>query len=141
MRSVTLPAGKDQVNVRVQMTRRRVTGLFPLTVQGQANVGKKSVAHDAVAAEDRMQAFLWRHLVPAQELAGFVYDPSLNSTRKRVHPPTRTKQPIAKVDPTKLKFTKRQVASRLRQLELLYQEGLLTDAFYDAKVAECAAVK
>jgi len=29
---------------------------------------------DAVGAEDRMQAFLWRHLVPAQELMALVHD-------------------------------------------------------------------
>jgi hypothetical protein len=29
----------------------------------------------AEPAEDRMQAFLWRHLVPAQELKAFVFNP------------------------------------------------------------------
>ena len=28
---------------------------------------------------------------------------------------------------------------RLRQLKLLYEDGLLTDAFYDKKVTECEA--
>ena len=32
--------------------------------------------HDAVPAEDRMQAFLWRHLVPAQEFMAMVFDPN-----------------------------------------------------------------
>ena len=46
---------------------------------------------------------------------------------------------VAAVDPSigKPKFTKQQVASRLRELKLLYEEGLLTDKFYDEKVAEC----
>jgi hypothetical protein len=43
--------------------------------------------------------------------------------------------------PAKAKFTKQQVASRLRQLKLLYEEGLLTDAFYLAKLAECEAAQ
>jgi hypothetical protein len=41
----------------------------------------------------------------------------------------------------KPKFTKQQVAGRLRQIKLLYEEGLLTDDFYDEKVAECEAVQ
>jgi hypothetical protein len=39
--------------------------------------------------------------------------------------------------PVKPKFTKAQVASRLKYLKYLYEEGLLMDDFYDAKVAEC----
>jgi len=41
----------------------------------------------------------------------------------------------------KPKFTKQQIAGRLRQLKLLYEEGLLTDAFYDEKVAECESAQ
>ena len=40
---------------------------------------------------------------------------------------------------TKPKFTKQQVVGRLRQLRLLFEEGLLTDGFYNVKVAECEA--
>ncbi|MDD4623584.1 MAG: hypothetical protein PHG71_10155, partial [Kiritimatiellae bacterium] len=37
----------------------------------------------------------------------------------------------------KPKFTKQQVASRLRQLKELYERGLLTKEFYERKVEEC----
>jgi len=48
---------------------------------------------------------------------------------------------VVAVDPLagKPKFTKQQVAGRLRQLKLLYEEGLLTDEFYLRKVRECEA--
>jgi hypothetical protein len=53
--------------------------------------------------------------------------------------------PAAATAPTaeapKPKFTKQQIAGRLRQLKLLYEEGLLTDAFYDTKVTECEAAQ
>jgi hypothetical protein len=39
--------------------------------------------------------------------------------------------------PAKPKFSKQQIVGRLRQLKLLYEEGLLTDEFYDQKVTEC----
>ena len=50
---------------------------------------------------------------------------------------------VAAVDPSagKPKFTKQQVAGRLRQLKLLFKEGLLTKDFYDRKVAECEAAQ
>ncbi|GEM_PF-1330893 len=44
-------------------------------------------------------------------------------------------------NPGKPKFTKSQVAGRLRQLKLLYEEGLLTDEFYAEKVKECEAAE
>jgi hypothetical protein len=43
--------------------------------------------------------------------------------------------------PPKPKFTKQQVTQRLRQLKNLYAEGLLTDDFYDERVAECDAAQ
>ncbi|MCX7008527.1 MAG: LamG domain-containing protein [Kiritimatiellaeota bacterium] len=55
--------------------------------------------------------------------------------------PEEIRSLISTVDPTlgKPKFTKFQVAGRLRQLKLLHEEGLLTDKFYNEKVAECEA--
>lgn len=39
----------------------------------------------------------------------------------------------------KPKFSKQRVAGRLRQLKNLFDDWLLTEAFYDKKVAECEA--
>ena len=137
-----------------------------LTVAGSANVGTTGSpvqrAHEAVPAEDRMQAFLWRHLLPASDLKAVVFDPTDQPRSKRV-PPAR--QPsiastnavaVNKSDPTngiarsnttllaaapKPKFTKQQVAARLRQINRLYEDGLLTDDFYLQKIAECDAAQ
>ncbi len=57
-----------------------------LTIEGRALIDGREVTHAAVPAEDRMQAFLWRHLVPAQEFAALVYDPAtapLSSKRSK----------------------------------------------------------
>ena len=160
-----------------------------------------------------MQAFLWRHLVPAADLKVVVFDPNYTPPPKRVPrprpapaapvvamatpapaattsspsttiptttvptspaPTTTTVAPsgttanIATATPTstapttatvapsgatpnaatasaapppKPKFTKQQVTQRLRQLKILYEEGLLTDDFYDERVAECDAAQ
>jgi len=118
-----------------------------LCVEGRAQIQDREVAHEAVAAEDRMQAFLWRHLVPAEDLKVLVFDPSYVPPPKRVRrvlPPSmeETKPAAAAVDAAgKPKFTKQQVAGRLRQLKLLFEEGLLTDDFNDQRIAECEAVR
>ncbi|HEY5915484.1 MAG TPA: hypothetical protein VJA21_33285 [Verrucomicrobiae bacterium] len=118
-----------------------------LSIEGSAKIGGKDVAHVAVPAEDRMQAFLWRHLVPATELKVAVFDPSSQRPPRRTprpHPPVvaDTKPAVVSTNAAagnKPKFTKQQVAGRLRQLKLLFEEGLLTDDFYDEKVVECEA--
>ena len=127
-----------------------------LVVAGTAMLGTQQAEREAVPAEDRMQAFLWRHLVPATDLPVLVYDPKLQPQPKRVapvRPPpsdapaiVATPPPAAAAPGTnplpagKPKFTKQQIAGRLRQLKLLYEDALLTDAFYNAKVTECEAV-
>jgi len=117
-----------------------------LSVEGRATIGGRDVAHQAVPAEDRMQAFLWRHLVPAEDLKVLVLNPSYQPPPKRVPrvpapSAAQKKPPVASVDPAagKPKFTKQQVAGRLRQLKILFEDGLLTDDFYERKVAECEA--
>lgn len=108
----------------------------------------RDVTHEAVPAEDRMQAFLWRHLVPATEFKALVYDPSFQPAPRRVPRARPTAEPEPKpvvaatnAAPDKPKFTKAQVAGRLRQLKLLFEEGLLTDDFYEKNVAECEAIR
>jgi len=119
-----------------------------LSIEGRAEIDGREVVHEARPAEDRMQAFLWRHLVPAEALEVLVFNPSYEPPPKRVArvrpvSTAETKAPVAAVDPAtgKPKFTKKQVAGRLRQLKILFEDGLLTDDFYDRKVAECEAVQ
>ena len=119
-----------------------------LTIAGSAVIGKQEISHDAVPAEDRMQAFLWRHLVPASELKVVVFDPNYQPAPARVphaRPPAEvghTTDVVSTNSPAnKPKFTKQQVAGLLQQLKRLYEENLLTDNFYDLKVTECEAAR
>ncbi len=127
-----------------------------LVIEGRAKIGQAEVVHAAVPAEDRMQAFLWRHLVPAQDLKALVFAPATEQAsrgvrRTPVPPPkpspapssTTPKPAPAVTDPaaTKAKFAKQQVAFRLRQIKLLFADGLLTKDFYNRKVAECEAAQ
>lgn len=141
-RPVTLSSQQNMVRLTVKTALASTEQPVALCVEGRATIGKQVVAHEAVPAEDRMQAFLWRHLVPAEDCPALVYDPSFKTPRKRVPPPmVEKKEPAAKEKAAAKPpmFTKRQVTGRLRQLKLLYEEWLLTDDFYNRKVAECEA--
>ena len=97
-----------------------------LTIEGRAKIQDHEVTRNAVPCEDRMQAFLWRNLVPTSDLQVLAFDPSYESPPKRTLPP-------------KPKFTKQQTASLLKSLRVLYEERLITDSFYNKKVAESEA--
>lgn len=56
---------------------------------GTAKIGDREVVHVVVPSEDKMQAFLWRHLLPAETLPVFVFDSSWQPSADRVRPPIR----------------------------------------------------
>ena len=167
---VTVPPGQAKAWVPLKTTLVATTQPVTLRIQGRVKTPREEVVRELVSAEDRMQAFLWRHLVPAQEMKVLVFDPSYTPPPKRgqyfpLRPPPATKPPTpppptpppatpppatppatppAQAKPptataNKPKFTKSQVAGRLRQIKILYDEGLLTDEFNDKKVEECEA--
>lgn len=135
---------KNSEMTRLPVRTRRVRTEQPVTliVEGSGLIGEQVVTREALPADDRMQAFLWRHLVPAEELLVQVFDPKYEPPPTRVPPPLTDEQLAEYAGPDgqdKPKFTERQVAGRLRQLKALYEEWLLTDDFYNRKVAECRA--
>jgi len=167
---VTLTGTQAMARLTFKTSRVTTNELVNLTIEGRAKIGEQEVAHVAVPAEDRMQAFLWRHLVPANDLQVLVFDPNYQPPPKHVvpvrpHLPVEAK-PVIVTNATvaaagtnttlaaagtnttvagaatkKPNFTKKQVASRLRDLKRLYEEGLLTAEFYWDRVAECEAAE
>lgn len=63
-----IPEGRDQIRVTLTAPRKRLDRPVVLQLIGRAKIGKQTVARPVVPAEDMMQAFLYRHLAPAQEL-------------------------------------------------------------------------
>jgi hypothetical protein len=118
----------------------------PLVIEGRAAIGDEEVVHQALPAEDRMQAFLWRHLVPAEAFKVQVFNPNAPPPPQRV-PRMSVSPPVLKPKPQtagqpegkKPKFTKQQVAWLVRLINNLYNDGLLTDSFYAMKIAELEA--
>jgi hypothetical protein len=136
-RPVNLAAGKDTVRLSVRTTLRGIDEPVSLSVMGSAKVDEQEIVREAVPAEDRMQAFLWRHLMPAQELVAVVANPAAyRQPQTRVRPPIpKSAKPKPKPG-AKAKYSERQVANLIRQIERLYQEWYLTDDFTNRKIAE-----
>ena len=164
---VVLAANQTSARFVVKAVAGRTAAPVAVSVVGSAKIGEQVITHAAVAAEDRMQAFLWRHLVPAGDLAVLIFNPSDRPPAKRI-PRARPPAVVAAMVPPRAnaapsgtslavpaapgtpalatapvpilqKFTKQQIVGRLRQLKLLYEDGLLTDEFYAERVAECEA--
>ena len=63
-----VPAGQDQVRVTLTAPRESPDEPIVLAVEGRAKAGDREIVRQALPADDRMQAFANRHLVPADEL-------------------------------------------------------------------------
>jgi hypothetical protein len=63
-----LPGDKEQVPVTLSVPSAALNGPFSLSLEGRATIQGREVSRAVVPAEDMMQAFAYRHLVPAQEL-------------------------------------------------------------------------
>ena len=171
---LSISGTQTTANLGIKTTLAELRQPLGLVIEGRATIGGREVVHAVVPAEDRMQAFLWRHLVPAESgMKVLVYSPASQPVAKRVRrtpapppvepkpaevkpaevKPVETKSSDAKPAETKPavataslpaakgKFTKQQVEWRLRQIRLLFEEGLLTEEFNDRKVAECEATR
>ncbi|MCK5804422.1 MAG: peptidase [Lentisphaeria bacterium] len=63
-----IPTDQEKVELKLTVPQGIPRQVLPLRVEGQAMIGDRQVRRPAVPAEDMMQAFLWRFLVPQQEL-------------------------------------------------------------------------
>jgi hypothetical protein len=65
-----VPAGRDQVRLTLSVPAQPQPQREPLSLQveGRATINGAEVARQALPAEDMMQAFFYRHLVPAEDL-------------------------------------------------------------------------
>ena len=86
---VKLAAGQNNASLTIKGPSSPTKEPLSLSVVGRGKTGEKEIAHEAVPADDRMQAFLWRHLVPAKELTVLVWDPAYEPGSRRVIPVRR----------------------------------------------------
>jgi hypothetical protein len=132
----TLAAKQEVVGLAVKTSLAEMEKPVNVTVVGSATIGDREVVHVAVPAEDKMQAFLWRHLLPAEDLPVLVYNSSYQPPADRIRPPIRDEDRPKNVTPT---LPKSSVDWYLRQIEALYQEWFLTDEFANREIANIEA--
>jgi hypothetical protein len=70
-----ISSGADKVQFTLRAPSQPLDKPIAIAVEGQASIGAKLVCHAGVPCEDMMQAFAYRHLVPARELLVQVYGP------------------------------------------------------------------
>jgi len=128
----TLAANQEAVGLALKNSLTELEELVNVTVVGTAKTGDREIVRQAVPAEDRMQAFLWRHFLPADTLPVLVFDSSYQPPAERVRPPIRDEDRPKDVQRT---LTKASVTGRLNEIERLYQEWFLTDEFTNREIA------
>jgi hypothetical protein len=63
-----IPAGKDNIQMTIQMPKDAAEKPIELQLFASAKINNKEISHTVLPCEDMMQAFLYRHLVPSQQL-------------------------------------------------------------------------
>lgn len=62
-----IPAGRESVRMTLTAPAGSFSRPAPLVLEGSAEIGGERVTREALPAEDMMQAFAYRHLVPCQQ--------------------------------------------------------------------------
>ncbi len=112
-----VPASQDQVRLTLQAPAAPTDVLVQLFVEGRAFVQGHPLTHPAIPAEDMMQAFLYRHLVPARELAVNVSGRFVNRMPLKILSTTPVKIPAGGTTRVRISAPGAGFASRVR-LEL-----------------------
>jgi hypothetical protein len=63
-----VPAGKDQVRLTLKVPPKPMKKSLSLYLEGRAVIQGREIVRTAIPADDMMQAFMYRHLVPAKDL-------------------------------------------------------------------------
>ena len=64
----TIPTGANQARMTLSVPRKATDEPLTIRLEGRAKLEGKTIRRTAVAADKVMQAFLWRHILPAQDL-------------------------------------------------------------------------
>ena len=84
LKNAVVPAGKDVAEVSVSVPSGAAEAPVRIHVQGTAQVDEEThdkLTVDAVPAEDMMQAFIYRHLVPVDDLFVDVRTPPVKAAK------------------------------------------------------------
>jgi hypothetical protein len=89
----SVPANQDQARFTLAVPPTPLKEPVDLSMEGRATIKGEEVVRPAVPAEDMMQAFAYRHLVPAQELKVAAWARRVPKTAVRIVGTTPVKIP------------------------------------------------
>ncbi|HPR82506.1 MAG TPA: PPC domain-containing protein [Pontiellaceae bacterium] len=75
LQRAVIPAGTNVAKIVITARPRAAEQMMTLDIEGVADCGSRTVRRHAVPAEDMMQAFIYRHLVTAQQMLVQVTEP------------------------------------------------------------------
>jgi len=131
LQGARIPHGRDHVRMTLTAPAKAPPKPIALQLEGRAKSNDQTIRRPALAADDTMQAFLYRHLVPAQELLVAV-----KKLKWRVPPVELTGQspvriPAGGTAQVKLKTRKR---SSLKEMRLVLREPPEGVSLHNVKV-------
>jgi hypothetical protein len=94
LNGASVPADQEKVRLTLSVPSTPTPEPISLALEGRARFDGKPIAHLAVPADDLMQAFIYRHLVPALELKVAVLGRGLQRSPPRILSETPVKIPI-----------------------------------------------
>ncbi len=112
-----IPVNQDQVRLTLTFPTEAPREGFSLNLEGRAKIQDREIVRPVVPADDMMQAFFYRHLVPAKELKVAVSGRSAQRASVKIVGETPVKIPAGGTVRVKLDAPARAFADRL-QLEL-----------------------
>jgi hypothetical protein len=89
-----VPYGRDQVRVTLRAPGKALEEPVGIALEGRARIAGRKVRRPAVPADDRMQAFIYRHMVPAAELLVSSVAASRPRSRRELVSPTPVELPV-----------------------------------------------
>ena len=113
-----LPAGCDSVRMTLTVPDEGRERPAVLILKGLARIDGQTVSHSAVASEDMMQAFLYRHLVPSQKLMVAVRKVKWPTPPVELISNSPVRIPVGGAAEVRVKTRKRKVLQEM-QLELI----------------------
>jgi hypothetical protein len=132
----TIATNQDNAGISLKTTLTATELPTNVTLVGTIKIGDQEIVRSVIPSEDKMQAFLWRHLMPTETLPVLVFDPAYQSPADRIRPPIRDADRPKDV---KRNLTRSSVEWYLKQVENLYQEWFLTDEFVNREIAKVEA--
>ncbi|MCX7824370.1 MAG: hypothetical protein N2689_02310 [Verrucomicrobiae bacterium] len=123
-----VPANTNQVNITLTASLASQNEPVNVKFEGRATVGGREIVRSAVPADDRMQAFEYRHLVPSQELKVAVtgtFQPKGVGASVRIVSDTPVKIPAGGTAKVKLGTASKAISNRVRLVLSEAPEGVV----------------